>query len=163
VVFGPFAGFLVRKVGPKVPMMIGGLLLIVAFVIPAIKHDNIWEIIVSGVLTGAAIGMGLASMSNAIIESVPATQTGEATSVNAIARTIGSAIGTAVIAAIISSHTVTAGPLTGVPENDGFTIGFWACAGVAVLAFVAALLAPGLRKSREAAAAMGIDDFEVGK
>ena len=162
VVFGPFAGFLVRKVGPKVPMMIGGLLLIVAFVIPAIRHDNIWEVIVSGILTGAAIGMGLASMSNAIIESVPATQTGEATSVNAIARTIGSAIGTAVIAAIISSHTVTAGPLAGAPENDGFTIAFWACAGVAVLAFLAALVAPGLRKSREVAAAMGIDDFEVG-
>ena len=162
VVFGPFAGFLVRKVGPKVPMMIGGVLLIVAFVIPAISHDNIWEVIVSGILTGAAIGMGLASMSNAIIESVPATQTGEATSVNAIARTIGSAIGTAVIAAIISSHTVTAGPLAGAPENDGFTIAFWVCAGVAVLAFLAALVAPGLRKSREVAAAMGIDDFEVG-
>lgn len=162
VVFGPFAGFLVRKVGPKVPMMIGGVLLVVAFVIPAIKHDNIWEVIVSGILTGAAIGMGLASMSNAIIESVPATQTGEATSVNAIARTIGSAIGTAVIAAIISSHTVTVGPLAGAPTNDGFTIGFWACAGIAVLAFIAALVAPGLRKSREAAAAFGIEDFEVG-
>jgi EmrB/QacA subfamily drug resistance transporter len=162
VVFGPFAGYLVRRVGPKVPMMIGGLLLIVAFLIPAIKHDNIWEVIASGILTGAAIGMGLASMSNAIVESVPATQTGEATSVNAIARSIGSAIGTAVIAAIISSHTTTAGALAGVPENDGFTIGFWACAGVAVLAFLAALVAPGLRKSREAAAALGIDDFEVG-
>ena len=161
VVFGPFAGFLVRKVGPKVPMMIGGLLLIVAFVIPAIKHDNIWEVVVSGILTGAAIGMGLASMSNAIIESVPATQTGEATSVNAIARTIGSAIGTAVIAAIISSNSTVIQTFS-VPKDAGFTISFWACAGVAVLAFIAALIAPGLRKSREAAAALGIDDFEVG-
>jgi EmrB/QacA subfamily drug resistance transporter len=161
VVFGPFAGFLVRKVGPKVPMMIGALLLIVAFVIPAIKHDNIWEVVVSGILTGAAIGMGLASMSNAIIESVPATQTGEATSVNAIARTIGSAIGTAVVAAIISSNSVVVATFS-VPKDAGFTVSFWACAGVAVLAFVAALIAPGLRKSREAAAALGIDDFEVG-
>jgi EmrB/QacA subfamily drug resistance transporter len=162
VVFGPFAGFLVRKVGPKVPMMIGGVLLILAFVIPAIKHDNIWEVLASGILTGAAIGMGLASMSNAIIESVPATQTGEATSVNAIARTIGSAIGTAVIAAIITSNSVVVQTFS-VPKDSGFTVSFWALAGVAVLAFIAALLAPGLRKSREAAAAYGIDDFEVGQ
>jgi hypothetical protein len=49
-----------------------------------------------------------------------------------------------------------------VPKDSGFTVSFWALAGVAVLAFLAALVAPGLRKSREAAAAYGINDFEVG-
>jgi hypothetical protein len=42
-------------------------------------------------------------MSNAIIEGVPAAQTGEATGVNTISRTIDGSIGTAVIAAVLSS------------------------------------------------------------
>lgn len=55
-------------------------------------------------------------MSNAIIESVPAAQTGEASGVN----TIGSSIGTAVIAAVITSHTTA----QGLPTDAAFTTGF---------------------------------------
>ena len=76
-----------------------------------------WQIVVSGLLTGAGIGLALASTSNAIIESVPALQTSEVISVNTIARTIGSSIGTAVIAAIITSNSSD----MGLPLDDAFT------------------------------------------
>lgn len=105
IVLGPVAGIMIRKVGPKPPMIIGGILVTAAFVLPAISHDQTWQVLLSGVLTGAGIGFALASTANAIIESVPATQTGEAISANTIARTIGSSIGTAVIAALITSHS----------------------------------------------------------
>jgi EmrB/QacA subfamily drug resistance transporter len=155
VIFGPLAGYLVKVVGPKVPMLIGAVLATAAFLIPAIAHDQLWQIFVSGVLTGAGIGFALASLSNAIIESVPATQTGEAIGVNAIARTVGSSIGTAVIAAIITSHSSA----QGLPSNDAFTIGFWVCAGVAVIGVIGALAAPSARRRREQAKALGIDDL----
>ena len=155
IVFGPIAGILVRKVGPKPPMLLGGIFVTAAFVLPAIAHGEIWQVVVSGILTGAGIGLALASTSNAIIESVPATQTGEAISVNTIARTIGSSVGTAVIAALISSNSTP----QGLPMDDAFTIGFWACAAVAVLAIIGALVAPSMKARREQALALGIDDF----
>ncbi len=158
VVFGPITGFLVKAVGPKPPMLLGALLVTAAFVLPAISHGEIWQVVVSGILTGAGIGLALASLSNAIVESVPATQTGEGIGVNAIARTIGSSIGTAVIAAIITSNSTP----QGLPLDDAFTIGFWACAGVAVLAILGAVAAPSLRKRREQALALGVEDFTVG-
>ncbi len=99
--------------------------------------------------------MALAATSNAIVESVPAAQTGEAISANTVIRTVGSSIGTAVIAALISSN-VTA---QGAPTDDAFTIGFWVSAGVGVLAIIAALVAPSLRARRREAAAAGVDDF----
>jgi MFS family permease len=111
--------------------------------------------VTSGILTGAGIGLALASTSNAIIESVPAVQTGEAISANTVVRTIGSSVGTAVIAAVISSH-VTA---QGAPMDDAFTIGFWVCAGVGLLAILGALAAPSMRARRAQARALGIDDF----
>jgi EmrB/QacA subfamily drug resistance transporter len=155
VILGPIAGMMVRKVGPKVPMLLGAISVTAAFVLPAIAHGEIWQVLVSGLLTGAGIGLALASTSNAIIESVPATQTGEAISANTIARTIGSSIGTAVIAAIITSHSTP----QGLPMNDAFTIGFWVCAGVAVLAILGALAAPSVRRVREEARAHGIQDL----
>jgi EmrB/QacA subfamily drug resistance transporter len=155
VVFGPVAGILVRRVGPKLPMLLGGVSVTAAFLLPAIAHGELWQVVVSGLLTGAGIGLAFAAMSNAIIESVPAEQTGEASGVNAIARTIGSSIGTAVIAALISSHSTP----QGLPSDDAFTIGFWVCAAVAVLAIVAAVAAPSMRRRREQALAEGVTDF----
>jgi MFS family permease len=158
IIFAPLAGILIRRVGPKPPMLFGGLAVTAAFIIPAIDHSQLWEIVASGILTGAGIGLALASLSNAVIESVPATQTGEAISANTIARTIGSSIGTAVIAAIISSNSAV---LRGqaIPLDKGFTIGFWACFGVAVLAILGAIVSPSMRKRHEQALALGVSDF----
>jgi MFS family permease len=155
IVFGPVAGLLDRRFGPKLPMFIGTVLVVLAFVVPAVGHGAIWQVLLSGVLTGAGIGFAFAAMSNAIIESVPAAQTGEASGVNTIARTIGSSIGTAVIAAVITSHTTA----QGLPTDAAFTTGFWVCAGVAVLAVAAALALPSAHRRHEQAVAAGVEDL----
>ncbi|MBM9468900.1 MFS transporter [Nakamurella leprariae] len=159
VIAGVIAGALIRKVGPKIPMIVGAVAVTVAFAVPAIGHGQIWQIVVSGILTGIAIGMALAATSNAIVESVPAAQTGEAISANTVVRTVGSSIGTAVIAALISSDITP----QGAPSDASFSLGFWACAVVGALALLAALAAPSARKRRQHAAETHVDDFdEVG-
>ena len=155
IVFGPVAGLLDRRYGPKLPMFIGTVLVVLAFIVPAVGHGAIWQVLLSGVLTGAGIGFAFAAMSNAIIEAVPAAQTGEASGVNTIARTIGSSIGTAVIAAVITSHTTA----QGLPTDAAFTTGFWVCAGVGVLAVAAALALPSAHRRHEQAIATGVDDL----
>jgi len=142
VVFGPLAGLLNRRFGPKVPMFLGAASVVAAFALPALAHGAIWQVLASGILTGAGIGLAFAAMSNALIETVPAAQTGEATSVNTIARTIGSSIGTAVVAAVITSNSTP----RGLPLDAAFTNGFWVCAGVAVLAVVSSLILPAMRR-----------------
>ncbi|WP_227425373.1 MFS transporter [Pengzhenrongella sicca] len=156
VISGVVAGILIRRIGPKIPMIVGGVSVAVAFLIPALGHAQLWSIVLSGVLTGIGIGMALAATSNAIVESVPAAQTGEAISANTVIRTVGSSIGTAVIAALLSSQVSA----QGAPLDDGFTIGFWACAGVGVLAFLAALAGPSRGARRREAIAAGVDDFD---
>ncbi|GAA2850623.1 MFS transporter [Actinoplanes cyaneus] len=155
VFFGPLAGLLSRRFGPKLPMFLGTLSVVAAFALPAVAHGEIWQVLASGVLTGTGIGLAFAAMSNAIIEAVPTSQTGEATSVNTIARTIGSSIGTAVVAAVITSNTTA----QGLPTDDAFTMGFWTCAGVAVLAVAAALAVPSARRRHEQAVASGVADL----
>lgn len=104
-------------------------------------------------LAGAGIGLALASISNAIVESVPAQQTVEAISVT-IARTVGSRLGTAVIAAVITSHSTP----QGLPGNDAFTIGLWVCGAVAVLAVLGTIASPSMTR-RQQALALGIEDL----
>ena len=155
VVFGPIAGLLDRRFGPKLPMFLGTSLVVLAFALPGLMHDHLWQVLASGLLTGAGIGLAFAAMSNAIIESVPAAQTGEASSVNVISRTIGSSIGTAVVAAVITSHSTP----QGMPTDDAFTYGFLVCAAVAVLAVIASVALPSARHRREQALAAGVSDL----
>ncbi|GHJ48275.1 MFS transporter [Catellatospora sp. TT07R-123] len=155
--FGPLSGLLDRRFGPKLPMFLGAVLVTAAYALPGAFHDELWQLVTSGVLTGAGMGLAFAAMSNAIIESVPATHTGEATSVNSIVRTIGGSIGTAVVAAVITGHSTP----QGLPMEEAFTSGFWVCAGVAALAVVAALIVPSARRRRSEAVASGVGDLPV--
>lgn len=141
LVAGPLAGLLDRRTGPRTPMVLGAVAVVAGFLLVTGAHDEAWHIIVSGALVGTGIGLAFAAMSNAIVQAVPSSHTSEAISVNTIARTIGSGIGTAVIAAVLAAGTAPGGA----PGDQVFTLGFGVCAGVGVLAVLAALVLRGRR------------------
>jgi EmrB/QacA subfamily drug resistance transporter len=143
MVFGPLSGILERRYGPKLPLILGAILETAAFALPAFAHSATWQILVAGVLSGAGLGFAFAAMSNAIIESVPASHTGEATSVNSIVRTIGGSVGSAVVAAVLTADVTP----QGIPADRAFSAGFGVSAAVAFLAVLAALALP--RRRRE--------------
>lgn len=141
LVFGPLSGILTRRFGARLPMVLGTLLAVVAFAIPAFSHKTLTEIVLCGVFMGAGMGLAFAAMSNAIIAAVPATHTGEAMSVNSIVRTVGGSIGSAVVAAALMANISD----LGIPADKAFTVGFWLATGVALIAVVAAFLVPNTR------------------
>jgi len=145
LVFGPLSGILAKRVGAKVPLLVGSILVSVAYALLAIAHTALWQIVVSGLITGAGMGLLFAAMSNAIIDVVPATHTGEAISVNSITRTIGGSIGTSVVAAVLIANSTP----RGLPLDAAFTQGFWICAAVAAASVVAALALPKRRRSSQ--------------
>ena len=157
LIFGPLSGLLDRRFGPKLPLLLGAAVTTIGFALPAVAHDAQWQLLLSVAIIGAGIGLVFAAMSNAIIESVPATHTGEATGVNAIVRTVGGSIGTAVVAAALASHTIAGGA----PADQAFTTGFWVCAAVGVLSVLAAVIMPAARRRHQEAVAAGVEDLPL--
>jgi MFS family permease len=135
---GPVAGRLSSTVGSKVPLLLGALVSCGAFTMLAVAHGSDWEIYGAMLIMGVGIGFAFASMANLIVESVPAHQTGVATGMNTIVRSIGGAIGSQVSAGIVTA-TATA---VHVPTERGFTIAFAVAAGALVVGFLVALLVP---------------------
>ncbi|WP_051208961.1 MFS transporter [Propionicicella superfundia] len=133
---GPVSGLLADRFGARVPLLLGSVVTTVAFLIPAIAHDQAWQLMACGLLFGAGMGLVLAAMSSAIVAAVPADHTAEAMGVNAIARSIGGSAGTAVVAAVITAHTTT----QGIPLDSAFTSGFWVCSIAAAVAIAAVLV-----------------------
>jgi hypothetical protein len=71
LVFGPVSGILEGRLGARVPLLLGSILGVVAYVVPAISHAASWLLLLSGALSGIGIGLAQAAMTNATIESVP--------------------------------------------------------------------------------------------
>jgi MFS family permease len=134
---GPISGRLSSTVGSRVPLMLGALISCAAFVLLTLAHDRRWEIYLALLVMGIGIGFAFASMANLIVESVPAQQTGVATGMNTIVRSIGGAIGSQVSAGIVTATLVG-----GLPTERGFTLAFAVAAGALALGFFVALYVP---------------------
>jgi EmrB/QacA subfamily drug resistance transporter len=142
LVAGPLAGALGTRFGSKLPLLIGLSAATVSFGFLSVAHSEPWHILVATFLLGFGIGMSFASMANLIVEAVPQTQTGEATGMNTIMRTVGGAFGAQIAAAIITNHIATGGRF---PDESGYTAAFVMGTIVVVVALLAATLIPGRR------------------
>ena len=109
-----------------------------AYVVLAFARTDSWEIYVAALLLGSGIGLAFASMVNLIIENVGPEETGVATGMNAVARTVGGAFGGAAVASILAG-TVSA---TGYPTDHGYTVAFAVCAIALLIGFVVGLGIP---------------------
>ncbi len=145
---GPISGRLSSTVGSRVPLMLGALISCAGFVLLTLAHDQRWEIYFALLLMGIGIGFAFASMANLIVESVSARQTGVATGMNTIVRSIGGAIGSQVSAGIVTATLVA-----GRPTERGFTLAFAVAAGALALGFVVALYVPAPAEAHDEAVA----------
>nr|WP_221218376.1 MULTISPECIES: MFS transporter [unclassified Mycolicibacterium] len=123
---GALAGFLtavisgryIDRYGARAVLLVGAATGIVGFVLLAVWHDQPWQVIAAGVLANAYISLAYGALPALVVREVDTDETGVATSMNAIARTIGSAIAAAIVAVLLgrSQHGHT-------PESS-FTIIF---------------------------------------
>jgi EmrB/QacA subfamily drug resistance transporter len=144
LVAGPAAGRVERRIGAKVPLCVGCASLTVTYIWFAVLHAREWELYVGSVFLGVGLGLGLSAMATLVVRAVPQDQTGIATAINMILRSIGGAIG-AQLAASILTGSAAAGHL---PSERGYSAAFLMCAGAAIVAWLAAAVVP--RPSRAA-------------
>ena len=92
-------------------------------------------------LLGLAFGLAFAAMSNLVVDAVPQSQTGVASGMNANIRTVGGALGGAVLASVV---TAGARP-DGLPVEAGYAHGFGVLVVTSALAALVALFVPVVR------------------
>ena len=107
-----------------------------------VASDRLAWVYVSTALAGFGVGLVFACLSAVIVAVVPLQQTGVATGMNANLRTLGGAVGTAVMTGIVAS---SAGPGSQDPTEAGYRIGFGVLAGVFAVAAAVALRLPRFR------------------
>jgi EmrB/QacA subfamily drug resistance transporter len=136
LIVGSQTGRLEKLFGSKPPLLAGGVATLASFLLLAFARGSRWEIYLAAALLGSGIGLAFAAMANLIIENVGPGQTGVATGMNTVTRTVGGGFGGAATASILAG---TVG-VSGYPTAHGYTLAFVLCAvalGVGVLAGIA--------------------------
>ena len=138
VVMGQMAGVLERRIGSRGALIGGVLFALASYVLLVVDRSNEWEIFVAAGLLGIGIGLSFAAMPNLIVQNVRQDQTGVATGMNNVMRTLGGAFGGQVAATLLADELAT----SGLPKSIGFTLSFLMCLIAMAGALVVAVAVP---------------------
>jgi MFS family permease len=137
VIVGQMAGLLERRIGSRGSLIGGAVFALACYILLVADRSQQWEIYVAAGLLGIGIGLSFSAMANLIVENVRREQTGVATGMNAVTRTLGGAFGGQLAATLLASNLGA----RGLPSSSGFTLAFLMCliALAAALAFAFAV------------------------
>jgi len=142
------SGRFIDRFGARPVLVLGALTGIVGFLWLALAHSLPWQVIAAGILVNAYISLGYGALPALVVSEVDSDETGVATGVNAIARTVGSSIAAAAVAVLLGQSAGT----TGLPSEHAFVVIFLAGAVTAGLAMVLIALSRSRRDTRTAEA-----------
>jgi EmrB/QacA subfamily drug resistance transporter len=140
VVAGPIGGLLGRRVGARIPLALGMLLFAIGATGIALNHSTAPEVSMSFMICGCGIGFAFAAMPRLIVGAVASSETGVATGMNNVIRTIGGVVGAQIAAVLLAANL---NPGTQIPTEQGFVLAFWLSAASALVGVVTALLVTG--------------------
>src|SRR5437763_12289733 len=122
-VVGQMAGFFERRIGSRGSLIGGALFALASYVLLVADRSHEAEVYVAAGLLGIGIGLSFSAMANLIVQNVRQEQTGVATGMNAVTRTLGGAFGGQLAATLLAGQ-LGAG---GIPTSTGFTLSFLMC------------------------------------
>ncbi len=143
---GAAAGRVARRFGSKFALILGSGITAVAFGFAAVQHAHVYDMLITTSLLGIGIGFAFSALGNLIVGAVPAEQTGVASGMNTVMRTLGGGLGGQLSATFIIDHT-----RHGLPTVTGFTQSYAMATGFLIVCCVAGVLIPARRHAAEAA------------
>jgi EmrB/QacA subfamily drug resistance transporter len=135
---GQIVGPIERRVGSRPPLLAGCALTAISFLGLTLAHSTPADIYVFSGIMGLGIGLAYATLPALIVENVEPQQTGVATGMNNVLRTVGGAFGGQIAATILAGKVAA----DNLPTDGAFTLAFALCAAAVLIGFLAAFLIP---------------------
>ena len=147
-VAGIISGRIAARVSFNLQLAGSSALIALSCLLLALMHASFPQLVLASGIFGIGLGFAYSSMTSIIVQNVAPHQTGVAIGMNANIRTIGGALGLAVMTAIVTSSKGA----SGYPAESGFTTGFLLFGVIALAAGGVSFLIPGRKRAAAAPA-----------
>ncbi|MGC0418679.1 MFS family permease [Embleya sp. AB8] len=141
VVLSPVSSRLTASRGPRFCLGVGAVLLGLGYLVRIFTSHHLWTIILGATVVASGTAICYSALPMLVIRAVPAAQTAAANGINALMRTIGQAVCSAVVAAVLTSYTMSAGGHE-LPTLHAYMVVFVIAGAVAGCALLACLCIP---------------------
>jgi MFS family permease len=105
-VMSPVAARLTAARGPRVSLILGASVVVVAFVVAIVMHSAVWHVILVSSIVGVGVGISYGAMPTLIMNAVPPTETAAANGLNSVMRTLGSTVAASIAGLVLASGSV---------------------------------------------------------
>jgi MFS family permease len=141
MIISPVSALGTRRYGAKTALIIGALVSAAGYTGRLFLTEELWMVMFGAAVIGTGNAIAYAAMPTLIMGSVPMTVTAAANGLNAVLRIIGTTVGSAAVAVLLASTTLT---LDGTehPSFRAFENVFWIAAAAALIAAVLASFLP---------------------
>jgi EmrB/QacA subfamily drug resistance transporter len=136
-ILGIYAGRISQRFGSRAALLSGTAFTTASFALLAAAHSHPYDLLIAAGLLGVGIGLAFAALGNLIVQAVPNHQTGVASGMNTVMRTLGGALGGQLSATFIAAHIAH-----GHPTVTGFSETFLMATGFLLVCLVAGVLVP---------------------
>lgn len=160
VVFAPVSGGIIRRFGGKTALMTGACVMIAGYVGRVFFHDSITGVVIGSTVVSVGTAIAYAAMPTLIMGAVPITETASANGLNSLVRSIGTSTSSAAVAAVLTSVTMTLGPVRA-PSFAAFQDVFWMAALASAASVLAAIAIPRAAAHRAAVPAPAAAELVV--
>ncbi|MFD9040025.1 MFS transporter [Streptomyces bottropensis] len=130
------------KYGPRSTLILGLLIIAVGYGAGLGLMSAAWQTVVVSVVLGAGIGLAYSSLPALIIGAVDPSETGAATGLNTLMRSIGTSVSSAVIGMVLANTANHVGGVA-IPTMHGFRVSFLIATGAVAVGLLLALFLPG--------------------
>lgn len=141
---GLVTGRISQRYGSKSALIAGTAFTTASFALLSFAHAHPVDLLIAAGLLGVGVGLAFAALGNLIVQAVPPHQTGVASGMNTVMRTLGGALGGQLSATFIAKNTAH-----GLPTVTGFTETFAMATGFLLVSLMAAALVPGRQTAVE--------------
>ncbi|WP_345943911.1 MFS transporter [Streptomyces sp. SID3212] len=131
--------------GPKVSLLTGSVIIMCGYALALVLMGSTWGLLVFTCVSSAGIAFAYGAMPALIMSAVPVSETAAANGFNALMRSIGTSVSSAVLGVVLAHMTVSSGGFT-VPSESGFRTGFVIGGGVALIAALVVVAIPGRKR-----------------
>jgi MFS family permease len=152
LLLSPVSAALSQRFGPKIALALGAVVIALGFLSRIVFTGSYLQIVIGTTIAGAGTGIAYAAMPSLVLRGAPASELAAANGLNALARSVGSSLASAIGGTILAASTITLGGYA-LPSLTAYRVLFAACAGAAVVGALVALVIPTGRRPEEPAAA----------
>lgn len=140
LVLSPVSARMTNRWGPKRTLAIGSVVIAAGFLIRICLTSALWQVVVGTTLAGAGTGIAYSAMPALILRATPPSESAAANGLNALFRSTGSALSSAVGGTILATYATVFGPGLVLPSLAGYQALFITCGAAALTAAVIASL-----------------------